>query len=51
VEYFYIKARYLDFDKKVFRETLSKYTIKKFYRVKEITILEVFPLKYYLGEK
>ncbi|PMD67462.1 uncharacterized protein K444DRAFT_514843, partial [Hyaloscypha bicolor E] len=51
VEYFYIKACYLNFNRKVFRKTLNKYTIKKFYRIKEIIILEVFPLKYYLGKK
>ncbi|KAH6661627.1 hypothetical protein B0J14DRAFT_622151 [Halenospora varia] len=39
VEYFYIKACYLDFDRKKFR------------RAKRITALEVFPLKYHLGEK
>jgi len=41
----------LDFDRKVFRETLSKYTIKKFRGAKEITTLDIFPLTYYLGEK
>ncbi|KAH8772429.1 hypothetical protein F5882DRAFT_505893 [Hyaloscypha sp. PMI_1271] len=32
VEYFHIKARYLDFDGKVFGETSSKYAIEKFLR-------------------
>jgi hypothetical protein len=41
----------LDFDGKVFRETLSKHAIKKFRGAKQITALKVFPLKYYLGEK
>ena len=50
VKYFYVKVYYLDFNKKVFRETLSKYTIKKFRRAKQITTLEIFPLKYYLSE-
>jgi hypothetical protein len=35
----------------MFSKTLSKYTIKKFYRAKQITTLKVFPLKYHLGEK
>ncbi|KAF4628400.1 hypothetical protein G7Y89_g9752 [Cudoniella acicularis] len=30
VEYFYVKARYLDFDGKIFRETSSEYAIEKF---------------------
>ncbi|KAH6690197.1 hypothetical protein BKA61DRAFT_447557, partial [Leptodontidium sp. MPI-SDFR-AT-0119] len=47
IKYFYIKARYLDFNGKVFKETLSEYIIKKFYKAKQITTLEVFPLKYY----
>ena len=50
VKYFYVKARYLDFDRKVFREILSEYTIKKFRRAKQITTLEIFPLKYYLSK-
>jgi hypothetical protein len=50
VKYFYIKARYLDFNRKVLRETLSKYTIKKFYKAKQITVLKVFPLKYHLSK-
>ncbi|KAN0106673.1 hypothetical protein V8E51_009549 [Hyaloscypha variabilis] len=41
VEYFYVKAQYLDFNGKIFRETLSKYTIKKFHKAKQITDLEV----------
>lgn len=51
VKYFYIKACYLDFNRKVLRETLSKYVIKKFYGAKQIIALNVFPLKYYLSEK
>jgi hypothetical protein len=51
VEYFYIKACYLDFDRKVFGETSSKYTIKKFRGAKQIIALEIFPLKYYPSEK
>jgi hypothetical protein len=51
VEYFHIKACYLDFDRKVFRETSSKHAIEKFRGAKQITALEVFPLKYHLGEK
>jgi hypothetical protein len=43
VEYFYIKARYLDFNRKVFGETSSKYTIKKFRRAKAINTLEYSP--------
>jgi hypothetical protein len=35
----------------MFKETLSEYTIKKFRRVKQITTLEVFPLKYHPGER
>jgi hypothetical protein len=30
VKYFYVKARYLDFDRKVLRETSSEHTIEKF---------------------
>jgi hypothetical protein len=51
VKYFYIKACYLDFDRKVLRETLSKYTIEKFCRAKEITTLKVFPLKYHPSKR
>jgi hypothetical protein len=41
----------LDFDRKVFGETSSKHTIKKFRKAKQIIILKVFPLKYYPSEK
>ena len=51
VEYFHVKARYLDFDGKVFGETLSEHAIEKFRGAKEITALEVFPLKYHPGKK
>jgi hypothetical protein len=51
VKYFHVKARYLDFDKKIFGETLSKHAIKKFRGAKQITTLKVFLLKYYLSEK
>ena len=51
IKYFHVKARYLDFDGKVFRETLSEYTIKKFRGAKQITALEVFPLKYHPSER
>jgi len=50
IKYFHIKACYLDFDRNVFKETLSEYTIKKFRRAKQITTLELFPLKYHLSE-
>jgi hypothetical protein len=51
IEYFHIKARYLDFDGKVLGETSSEHTIEKFHRAKAITALELFPLKYYPGEE
>jgi hypothetical protein len=51
VEYFHVKARYLDFDGKVFGEASSEHTIEKFRGAKQITALEVFPLKYHPGEK
>ncbi|KAH8586146.1 P-loop containing nucleoside triphosphate hydrolase protein, partial [Bisporella sp. PMI_857] len=51
VEYFYIKARYLDFNGKVFGEALSEHAIKKFRRAKQITALDIFPLSYYPGKK
>ena len=41
----------MDFDGKVFGETSSEHAIKKFRGAKQITALEVFPLKYYPGEK
>lgn len=44
MEYFHVKARYLDFNRKIFRETLSEHAIKKFRGAKQITTLEVFPL-------
>jgi hypothetical protein len=50
-EYFHVKARYLDFDGKVFGETSSGHAIEKFRGAKQITALEVFPLKYHPGEK
>jgi hypothetical protein len=51
VEYFHIKARYLDFNGKVFGETSSEHAIEKFRGAKEITALEVFPLTHHPGEK
>jgi hypothetical protein len=51
MEYFYIKARYLDFNGKAFGETSSEHAIEKFRGAKRITALEVFPLKYHPGEK
>jgi hypothetical protein len=51
VEYFHIKARYLDFDGKVFGEISSDHAVEKFRRAKQITALEAFPLKYHPGEK
>jgi hypothetical protein len=51
VEYFHIKARYLDFDGKVFGGASSEHLIEKFHGAKQITALEVFPFKYHLGEK
>jgi hypothetical protein len=41
----------LDFNSKVFEETSSKYTIEKFYRAKQIIVLEIFFLRYYLSKK
>jgi hypothetical protein len=41
----------LDFNGKVFGETLSEHAIKKFPGAKQITALEVFPLKYHPGKK
>ncbi|KAH8757124.1 P-loop containing nucleoside triphosphate hydrolase protein [Hyaloscypha finlandica] len=51
VEYFHVKARYLDFDGKMFGETSSEHAIEKFRGAKQITALEVFPLKYHPGER
>ncbi len=51
VEYFHVKARYLDFDGKIFGETSSEHAIEKFRGAKQITALEVFPLQYHPGEK
>jgi hypothetical protein len=50
VKYFYVKARYLDFNRKVLRETSSEYIIEKFYKVKQITTFKVFSFKYYSSE-
>ncbi|KAH7378927.1 hypothetical protein BKA64DRAFT_560635, partial [Cadophora sp. MPI-SDFR-AT-0126] len=47
IKYFHVKARYLDFKGKVFRETSSEAAIEKFRGVKQITDLEVVPLKYH----
>lgn len=51
VEYFHVKARYLDFDGKVLGETSSEHAIEKFRGAKAITALELFPLKYHPGEE
>ena len=51
VEYFLIKARYLDFDGKILGKTSSEHAIEKFRGAKQITALDVFPLKYHPGEK
>jgi len=51
VKYFHVKARYLDFDGKVLGETSSEHAIEKFRGAKQITALEVFPLKYHPNEK
>ena len=51
VKYFHIKARYFDFDGKVFGEASSEHAIEKFRGSKSITALEVFPLDYHQSEK
>ena len=51
IAYFHVKARYLNFDGKVFGETSSEHVIEKFRGAKQIIALEVFPLKYHPGEK
>ena len=51
IKYFHVKARYLDFDGKVFGETSSEHAIEKFRGAKQITALEVFPLKYHPSER
>jgi hypothetical protein len=51
IEYFHIKARYLDFDGKVFGEASSEHAIEKFRGAKRIAALDVFPLKYHPSEK
>ncbi|KAL5313337.1 hypothetical protein ACEPPN_019070 [Leptodophora sp. 'Broadleaf-Isolate-01'] len=51
IKYFYVKARYLDFDGKVFGETSSEHTIEIFRGAKQITALEIFPLKYHRNER
>ena len=50
-KYFYIKERYLDFDRKVFSKVYIVIRILKFRGLKLITSLDVFPLKSYLNEK
>jgi hypothetical protein len=47
VKYFYIGYYYLDFNRKVFGEVLTILRIKKFYRIRRINSLGVFPLLYY----
>jgi hypothetical protein len=44
VVYFYIKGRYIDFNKKVFGEVLINTGILKFYKLKLINSLDIFPL-------
>ena len=51
VEFFLVKARYLDFDGKMLGETSSEHAIEKFRGAKQITALDVFPLEYHPGEK
>jgi hypothetical protein len=41
----------LDFNGKVFKETLSKHVIKKFRGTKHITALDVFLLEYHSSKK
>ncbi|KAH6711956.1 hypothetical protein BKA61DRAFT_677172 [Leptodontidium sp. MPI-SDFR-AT-0119] len=51
IKYFHVKARYLDFDGKVFGGTSSEYVIEIFCGAKQITTLEIFPLKYHRNER
>jgi len=51
VKYFHVNARYLDFDGNVFGETSSEHAIEKFRGVKQISALEVFPLKFHPSEE
>jgi len=40
----------MDFDNKVFGETLIEFTILKFRGIKRINIFNFFPLNYYLNK-
>ncbi|CZS92550.1 uncharacterized protein RAG0_03160 [Rhynchosporium agropyri] len=51
IKYFHVKARYFDFDGRVFREMSSEHAIEKFRGAKQITALEVFPLKFHPDEE
>ncbi len=51
IKYFHVRARYFDFDGKVLGETSSDHAIESFRGAKQITALEVFPLRYHPGEK
>ena len=42
--YFYLEARYFDYNGEVFREATVKIAIKKFRGAKRIDLLNVFPL-------
>jgi hypothetical protein len=47
VKYFELQCRYFDFDDKVFGEITEKFIIEKFYNIRRIDVLNVFPLIYY----
>jgi hypothetical protein len=44
VVYFYIKGRYIDFNRKVFNKVLINISILKFRSLKLINSLNIFPL-------
>jgi hypothetical protein len=44
VVYFYIKGYYVDFNRKVFNEVLINISLLKFYSLKLINSLDIFPL-------
>jgi hypothetical protein len=47
LEFYHVKAHYLDFDGKMFGKTSSEHAIAKFRGVKQITTLEIFPVKFH----
>jgi hypothetical protein len=49
-KYFNIKCCFINFNSKVYEETLVELVIKKFYRTKKIDCLNTFPLYYYLNQ-